>query len=69
MNLTKSEFCAMLCRAIEANDPDGTLLPYLTDARADAFYALTEQMNAWYEEIATAYAVTVNEKALSKIIR
>ncbi|MBO5649653.1 MAG: 16S rRNA (guanine(527)-N(7))-methyltransferase RsmG [Clostridia bacterium] len=44
MNLTKSEFCAMLCRAIEANDPDGTLLPYLTDARADAFYALTEQM-------------------------
>ena len=36
---------------------------------AAAEYALTEQMNAWYEEIATTYAVTVNEKALSKIIR
>ena len=31
--------------------------------------ALNEQMTAWYEEIATTYAVTINEKALNKIIR
>ena len=31
--------------------------------------ALNEQMTAWYEEIATTYTVSVNEKTLNKIVR
>lgn len=31
--------------------------------------ALNEQMTAWYTEISETYAVTVNEKALNKVVR
>ena len=31
--------------------------------------AVNEKMTAWYEEIATTYAVSINEKALNKIAR
>jgi hypothetical protein len=31
--------------------------------------SLNEKMSAWYEEIEKTYAVTVNDKALDKVIR